>query len=110
VIRSCVKVGTIAETGNQGYIPMGFGDWVKRPTLMIGDNRNARDWANTRLGRRRTQTGQIIQQHIISKRRRGMDSILSTPTRLRMRLAQGVTIHNWLYKDPSSLTCTQRGR
>ena len=26
-------------------IDMGFGDWVKRPTLMIGDNRNARDHA-----------------------------------------------------------------
>jgi hypothetical protein len=25
---------------------MGFGEWVNRPTLMIGDNRNARDWAN----------------------------------------------------------------
>jgi hypothetical protein len=26
---------------------MGFGEWVTRPTLMIGDNnRNARDWAN----------------------------------------------------------------
>ena len=25
---------------------MGFGEWVNRPTLMVGDNRNARDWAN----------------------------------------------------------------
>ena len=26
-------------------IDMGLGEYVKRPTLMFGDNRNARDWA-----------------------------------------------------------------
>ena len=28
---------------------IGFGEWVTRPTLMIGDNRNARDWASERM-------------------------------------------------------------
>eukprot|EP01047_Picozoa_sp_COSAG01_P100740 COSAG01_NODE_30553_length_613_cov_56.418288_2_plen_67_part_01 len=27
------------------FIDMGLGEYVKRPTLMFGDNRNARDWA-----------------------------------------------------------------
>jgi hypothetical protein len=30
-------------------IDLGLGEWVKRPTLCIGDNRNARDWANEKV-------------------------------------------------------------
>jgi hypothetical protein len=49
---------------------MGFGDWVKRPTLMIGDNRNARDWANEPMityGNRAIEREYItIREHVIA--------------------------------------------
>ena len=55
-------------------IDMGLGEYVKRPTLMFGDNRNARDWAIEEM----TTDGnrQIDRQYRIVRERVKMGEIL----------------------------------
>ena len=46
---------------------LGLQEWVKRPTLCIGDNRNARDWANEKMI---TEGNQHLDRHYFMIRER----------------------------------------
>eukprot|EP01049_Picozoa_sp_SAG25_P003527 SAG25_NODE_204_length_11947_cov_29.018822_3_plen_124_part_00 len=74
-------------------MPLGLGEWVKRPTLCIGDNRNARDWANEKvisegnqhldrhyfIIRERVQKGEILPVWIEGKNNPGLISSTAAP-------------------------------